>query len=204
MAAIQRSDSALRLNVHFHVLALDGVYLRAPEKEKLVFHSLPTPTRAEVADIATRTRARLERIFDKHGRFLDSHPHSVAEPHPLEQEEPGLSACYAAAAQGVAVSGERVGQPALRIVIAQPSPPQATSNTSPPGEPTAEVGGISIFAKQRVDGRNRRQLERLCRYITHLPWPKTAWKSAPMPASRHVVQGISGRLPAHPSPNPNI
>ncbi len=28
IAALQRTDSALRLNVHFHVLALDGVYVR--------------------------------------------------------------------------------------------------------------------------------------------------------------------------------
>ncbi|MDX2055999.1 MAG: hypothetical protein SFV15_26590 [Polyangiaceae bacterium] len=41
-----------------------------------------------------------------------------ADAHPLEQQEPGLSACYAAAAQGVAVSGERAGQPSLRLVVA--------------------------------------------------------------------------------------
>ncbi|MDX2051820.1 MAG: transposase [Polyangiaceae bacterium] len=169
MAAIQRSDSALRLNVHFHVLALDGVYLRAPETGKLVFHSLPTPTRAEVAEIATRTHVRLKRIFEKHGRWLDPHAHSDADAHPLEQEEPGLSACYAAAAQGVAVSGERAGQPSLRLVAAQSLPPQATSTAPPPDEPVAEVGGISLFVKQRVDGRDRRQLERLCRYITRPP-----------------------------------
>jgi hypothetical protein len=48
-------------------------------------------------------------------------------------------------------------------------PPHATSSAPPPDEPTAEVGGISLFAKQRVDGRDRRQLERLCRYITRPP-----------------------------------
>ena len=31
IASIQRTDSALRLNVHAHVLALDGVYVRETE-----------------------------------------------------------------------------------------------------------------------------------------------------------------------------
>ena len=31
VAAIQRTDSALRLNVHFHVLALDGAFVREEE-----------------------------------------------------------------------------------------------------------------------------------------------------------------------------
>jgi hypothetical protein len=35
--------------------------------------------------------------------------------------------------------------------------------------PVAEALGISVYAKQLVDGRDRRQLERLCRYITRPP-----------------------------------
>ena len=40
VSVIQRGDSALRLNVHFHVLALDGVYVRDAETGVLVFHAL--------------------------------------------------------------------------------------------------------------------------------------------------------------------
>jgi hypothetical protein len=40
---IQRSDSALRLNVHFHTLALDGVYVRDAQGA-LVFHARPPPS----------------------------------------------------------------------------------------------------------------------------------------------------------------
>ncbi len=36
-------------------------------------------------------------------------------------------------------------------------------------EPIAEVGGVNVHAKQCVDGRDRAQLERLCRYITRPP-----------------------------------
>ena len=45
--AVHRTDSALRLNVHFHGIALDGVYLRDGEGDDvpLVFHDLAPPTR---------------------------------------------------------------------------------------------------------------------------------------------------------------
>ena len=45
LVALQRVDSALRLNVHLHVLGLDGCYVRAEPGEassELVFHSLLT------------------------------------------------------------------------------------------------------------------------------------------------------------------
>src|SRR5690606_36975722 len=95
--AIQRTDSAVRLNVHLHVLALDGVYVREDPDGPLVFRALPTPTHAEVADVARRTARRIERILEAHGRWLDPEM-AGAEPHPLELDEPGLAACYRAAA----------------------------------------------------------------------------------------------------------
>jgi hypothetical protein len=56
--AVQRTDSALRLNVHFHVLALDGVYVRDKSSGRFMFHALGTPSRAEVAGVAARTASR--------------------------------------------------------------------------------------------------------------------------------------------------
>ena len=36
-------------------------------------------------------------------------------------------------------------------------------------DPVADHRGVNVHAKQSVDGRDRRQLERLCRYITRPP-----------------------------------
>jgi hypothetical protein len=55
---IQRFDSALRLNVHAHLLSLDGVYVRA-EEGALCFHELPEPSAEDVAEVARRTAQRL-------------------------------------------------------------------------------------------------------------------------------------------------
>ena len=68
VAAIQRTDSALRLNVHAHVLALDGVYVREREDGPLVFLPLPTPTSAEVADVARRTAERIEAAMSRQAK----------------------------------------------------------------------------------------------------------------------------------------
>ena len=59
VCAVQRTDSALRLNVHSHVLALDGVYVRDADGQ-LRFYALPTPTAAEVAEVASRTASRID------------------------------------------------------------------------------------------------------------------------------------------------
>jgi hypothetical protein len=67
VAVVQRTDGALRLNVHLHCLGLDGVYLRNAQGA-LEFHELETPSTAEVREIARRTARRLHAAFVKQGR----------------------------------------------------------------------------------------------------------------------------------------
>jgi hypothetical protein len=70
-------------------------------------HALGTPSRAEASLVAARTAARIEKILRKAGRSLDAEMAALEEPPELCEKEPGLAACYAAAAQGVTVSGDR-------------------------------------------------------------------------------------------------
>ena len=55
----------------------------------------------------------------------------------------------------------------LRLVVSPQPTAAATGNDN--ADPVAEVRGINLHARQRVDGHDRRQLERLCRYITRPP-----------------------------------
>jgi len=183
VAAVQRVDSAVRLNVHYHVLALDGVYVRqdpADPGSPLVFHALPTPTRAEVAEVARRTVLRVEKLLRAHGRSLDPE-HRDGEPLELQLEHPALAACYDAAALGIAVSGDRAGQPSLRLFSSDTT---ARSGAESADEPVADVCGFSLYAKQVVQGHDRPQLERLCRYLTgevvpHSPHDECAHRPPP-------------------------
>ncbi len=56
------------------MLALDGVYIRRSSDGPLVFCTLPTPTHAEVADIARRTADRIENAMSRQAK---SHRHSL-------------------------------------------------------------------------------------------------------------------------------
>jgi len=152
---VQRTDSAIRLNVHFHILALDGVTVRDATYDALVFHTLPTPTHAEVADIARRTAQRIENILRANGRSLDPAMQDD-EPPKLCSDEPGLAACYEAAARGVAASGDRAGQTPLRLLD---SPVPTAGETHDENDPVAEVRGVSRSGRvqhaARVNGGPR-------------------------------------------------
>jgi hypothetical protein len=154
---VQRSDSGLRLNVHFHVLALDGVYVRDAETGTPVFHVLPAPSEDEVARVARRTAERVEQILVRHGRSLD--PEADAGDDPLA-DQPALAGLAAASTRGVDLVGERAGRPSLRLL----DPDRAR-----PAEPVALVMGFNVHAARAIAARDRLGLEQLCRYLARPP-----------------------------------
>jgi len=172
VCVVQRTDGALRLNVHLHVLALDGVYTE-DASGVLTFHALPTPTAAEVSEIAERTAKRLHKAFQKQGRASPwdeaADPADAALTDSLQDAQPGLFACYQAAAAGIAVSGERAGRPLLRLMLSPGAMTSKSSSSEEPEQPVATALGVNLYAKQVVDGRDRPQLERLCRYVMRPP-----------------------------------
>jgi hypothetical protein len=64
---VQRADSALRLNVHFHTLALDVVRIQDEEVE-LKFRELDEPSTEDVVQVAAWTHASRLRVLKRHGR----------------------------------------------------------------------------------------------------------------------------------------
>jgi hypothetical protein len=57
----------------------------------------------------------------------------------------------------------------LRLVAGDPAVTEHSSDTRPPTEPVAEALGVSLYARQLVDGCDRHKLERLCRYVMRPP-----------------------------------
>lgn len=170
VAVVQRADSALRLNVHVHALALDGVYVRDGAKGPLTFHPLAAPTRAHVEDVARRTARRVEKVFQKHGRSFER----PTEDDPLPDDQPVLASCYAAAAGGLALAGDRAGRPLLRIV---------DPLLSRPDEPVGEVSGFNVHAAVAIGAR---------------PLPARAALPLPLPASDRA--GTPGGAPERQAP----
>ena len=63
---IQRFGSALNLNVHFHLLVLDGVYRRESEG-RLVFVPVSSPSTEELKGLVQRIAARIGRSLERSG-----------------------------------------------------------------------------------------------------------------------------------------
>ena len=156
---VQRADSALRLNVHFHTLALNGVYIR-DEAGELQFRELTGPTAEDVGQVAAWTHASLLRVLKRHGRSIDG---LDADTGTFASDQPVLASCYGASAADVQLLGPAAGRKTAKLVR-----PLRLVQGRGPGA-VAEVGGVNIHAAVTVDGRDRKRLERLCRYIARPP-----------------------------------
>ena len=160
---VQRSDASLRLNVHFHTMALDGVYVREPSGA-LAFHALDAPTFEQGQQVAAWTHAGIERVLRAHGRALDGLGDEPAE---LTHEQPVLASCYAASAADVQLVGDTAGQRTLEVV-------QAVRTVRPEARALAQYGGVNLHAEVAVDGRDRKRLEHVCATWRGLRWRSIA------------------------------
>jgi hypothetical protein len=140
ITVVQRFDSALRLNVHFHTLALDGVYVRERAGAQASLRALAPPTTTDVTDVARRTAERVRAVLERHGRSLDA---DGEDADPLVDKEPLLARCYGAAVQGVALLGEKKGAAPERLT--RPTEVQRD-------ELVADVMGFNVHAKVAIDG----------------------------------------------------
>jgi hypothetical protein len=63
---IQRFGGALNVNLHFHMLFLDGVYVEGPDGA-LSFRWVKAPTGAELTALASRIASRVGRFLERQG-----------------------------------------------------------------------------------------------------------------------------------------
>jgi hypothetical protein len=160
---VQRFGSALNLNLHFHTLAFDGVFEVAAGGTPR-FHPLPPPDEAEVARVVAPTARRLARVLESRGLG----PHSdLVDSDPLARDEPLLAALAAASLQGRVATGPRTGQRLLRL--GDRGKPEDRDPDDSPTPRCASAGGLSLHADVAVSVRDRKRLERLCRYVARPP-----------------------------------
>jgi hypothetical protein len=153
---IQRFGSALNLNVHFHMLMPDGVYLNAPSEP--AFRRVEPPTPAELQALVQRISERIGRQLQRQGllaRDLES-SHLLLEPAEDGDALPdiqGHSITYRIAV------GPHKGRKAFML---QSLPPFGQQS----GREAAQASGFSLHGGIAAEVEERAKLERLCRYIT--------------------------------------
>jgi hypothetical protein len=153
VTAIQRFGSSLNLNLHFHVIFLDGVYTRGADG-RLSFRRV-VPHTADVERLVVAIGEACE-------SWLSSRGFGPAE----EREEDGGDDAQAVFQQasllGQAALGARAGKRARRVQI------QGGRTVEMPAR-CAGFAGYTLHAGVGFKALDRAGLERLCRYILRPP-----------------------------------
>jgi hypothetical protein len=158
VTVIQRFGAALNLNVHFHTLAVEGVFVREPDGS-LGFAASKAPTDEEVELLLGLIRKRVLRLLVRRGLLSEEPGESLDE-----TEAPPLHALYAASVRQRVAMGRRAGGTVLRLGDTP------TVTVAPPKRRRqARLGGFDLHADTSVRAKNRPKLERLCRYLLRPP-----------------------------------
>src|SRR5262249_18245878 len=160
---IQRFGSAINLNVHYHFVFLEGVYLdRADQGRTPRFLTGEPPTDTDIADVVQKISRRVIRKLRQLGYLEAGIDAAVATGYnPLLDNAPELARTMAASVQQRIAVGERAGQQVRRLGAGFGSEGEAPTLTGPR---CASVQGFSLHANTQVPAHRRDPLERLIRY----------------------------------------
>lgn len=161
---VQRFGGSLNLNIHFHILSLDGVYQISGEPDDPPkFIETGRPKNEDILKIIKTFQLRMLKLLQrrelvqKHESENGGEP--TLEPENIETILQGASVAYKIA------TGPNSGQKVRKVG----SLGLISDEPFKSGELSAVLGGYSIHAATYVHKNNRTDLERLCRYILRPP-----------------------------------
>ena len=155
----QRFDQALRLNLHYHGLWVDGTFACSLGKPDADFHPIADVTDADVERLVRAIRTRVLRFLHRTGKLTEEH---TVDHEGLDPSTHHLLG--AAAVQGRIALGPHAGAPVHRL--GQGSQPMRDFRRGPL---CAAVDGFSLHAAVRVPAGAKERLEKLCRYAARPP-----------------------------------
>jgi hypothetical protein len=160
---VQRFGGSLNLNLHFHIIFLEGVYLdRTVEGLKPRFVKAEPPRDADVADVVRKISQRVVRKLRRLGYLESGMKTAVATGYdPLLDPDPELARTMAASVQQRIAFGQRAGEKVRRIGSGFGSEGERPELKGPR---CASVNGFSLHANTQIPAHRRDQLERLIRY----------------------------------------
>jgi len=160
---LQRFGGALQLNLHYHVIVIEGVFVdRTAQGLKPRFIKVEPPSDADIADVVQKISRRVIRKLRQLGYLEAGIDAAMATGYdPLLDNEPELARTMAASVKQRIAFGERAGQYVRRIGSGfgyEGERPELT------GPRCASVNGFSLHANTQIPAHRRDQLERLIRY----------------------------------------
>ena len=156
---IQRFGSALNLNVHLHMLILDGVYTQEVHGPR--FHHVSAPDAKSLERLLNRLVQRIIRRLSRDGLLIEDADQSPAQLGlNLEPADP-LDQLNAASIRYRIAVGQGAGGRTLTL-----KNPALTRTDSTPKPFTANLDSFSLNCAVSCQPHQRDRLEQLCRYIT--------------------------------------
>jgi hypothetical protein len=162
---LQRFGGALQLNLHYHVIVIEGVFLdRTEQGLKPRFVKGEPPSDADVAEVIQKISRRVIRKLRHLGYLEAGIDVPVATGYdPLLDNEPELARTMAASVNQRIAFGERAGEKVRRIGSGfgyEGERPEFN------GRRCASVNGFSLHANTDIPAHRREQLERFIRYTS--------------------------------------
>ena len=153
VTAIQRFGSALNLNLHFHIVSLEGVFDRGADGS-LRFFTHP-PTTEDIEGLVVEIGLACERWLARQG-FAGEDEDRV------EDEDDAQGVLQLASLSGTVALGERAGKRVRRVIM-------LGGREVPLGPRCAGFDGYNLHANVAFAASDRLGLERLCRYVLRPP-----------------------------------
>jgi len=163
---VQRFGSALNLNLHYHLLFLDGVYVQDDRSGYLRFHRLPAPSQRELTLLLERVSRRVVRALVRQGLLVaDEEATYLSEQDFFDENSESATLRYL---QSHSVSyrialGPQAGRKALTLKTLPPLDEWDCLSQA------VKVNGFSLHAGVAASHKQRNKIERLCRYVTRAP-----------------------------------
>lgn len=154
---IQRFGSALNLNIHFHMLFLDGVYVQ-DDAGHYGFHHTPPPTVEQLHNLLHRISDRVARFLERRGVLERDEDNSYLTLDGLE-EDPLQDIRTHSVTYRIALGPQK----GCKVFTLQTIPPQP--ELAPDHIRVAKLNGFSLHAGVAARAHQRNKVERLCRYI---------------------------------------
>ena len=160
---IQRFGSALNLNVHFHMLFLDGIYVAdSSHSTRPRFQWMRAPTWAQLTRLAHTIARRVARLLEREG-LLERDTEQLHLGEGLDQDDPMPELVGHSITYRIAVGPHR----GRKVFTLQTLPDNGWKDG--PDDAPGNVAGFSLHAGVAVKSTQRDKLERLCRYICRPP-----------------------------------
>jgi hypothetical protein len=161
---IQCFGGALNLNIHYHMLFLDGVYIDSADNSRLRFRWVKAPTNDDLTHLTHTIAHRVARYLERQGLLERDAGHAYLTANGVDEdpESPMNQLLGSSITYRIAV-GPQQGR---KVFTLQTLPDESDGLSS---NSVGETAGFSLHAGVATRAHERAKLERLCRYVTRPP-----------------------------------